>query len=57
MKNKMNPAEFLGAKVLSTVDNLAIKGGQSHEPKCKDHGDPRYQPCQYQVQQQIQNQF
>lgn len=54
MKNKKNPSEFLGAKVLSTFDDSRIKGG-----KKKSSRD--YTPCgpnqQYQGQQQCQQQI
>jgi len=59
-KNKKQPSEFLGAKVLSTFDDLRIKGGTK-----KKGGE--YHACQGQYvaqqcdppqqQQQIQNQF
>ena len=59
MKSKVTPAEFLGDRVLSAVDNLAIRGGKRHDPKkCEHRDDPRYLPCHYQnQQQQLQNEF
>jgi len=46
MKNKINPAEFLGAKTLSTLDKMKIKGGMMHQQiQCQG---------QYVVQQQQQ---
>jgi len=45
MKNKKNPAEFLGAKTLSPLEKRMIKGGMKHHVQCQG---------QYVVQQQQQ---
>jgi len=62
MKNKKNPKEFLGAKVLSTFDDARIKGGfTNHNPKYHKVCTGQYQghlgQCPMQQQQEVQNEF
>ena len=48
MKNKKNPAEFLGAKILSTIEDKVILGGKMN------HQQRQYQGYTCGGQQQVQ---
>ena len=60
MKNKKNPADFLGAKVLSAVDSSKVQGGmgktEEYCPPCTGQYQGQCQ-CPMQQQQEIQNAF